>query len=65
MKILLEINGRKVLCTVECSTVSALPGEVIVNFGSNKAELVFPESDVKKMIAEADALNTKRTAFTG
>tara|TARA_R100000808_G_C2105509_1_gene121263 strand:- start:311 stop:508 length:198 start_codon:yes stop_codon:yes gene_type:complete len=64
MKILLEINGRKVLCTVECSTVKELPGEVIVNFGSNKAELVFKESDVRKMVEQAQAMDSKRTAFT-
>ena len=64
MKILLEINGRKVLCTVTCSTVADLPGEVIVNFGSNKSELVFKETEVVKMAEQASAMNGKRTAFT-
>ena len=64
MRILLEINGRKVLCTVECSTVTELPGEVIVNFGSNKSELVFKESEVKKMHKQALAMNGTRKAFT-
>tara|TARA_R110002051_G_C8517707_1_gene467411 strand:+ start:132 stop:329 length:198 start_codon:yes stop_codon:yes gene_type:complete len=64
MRILLEINGRKVLCLVECTTVESLPGEVIVNFGSNKSELVFKEDEVRKMATQAVAMTKKRTAFS-